>query len=93
MEELINDGCDVNIAVDGIPLVLYASETGKVKSLDLILKKGLDWRKFIANCKEDGTIKKNEGSPSYSVKVRSKEKELPVNWLELAVDNEPSRLK
>ena len=56
MIELINDNCDINIAVNGIPLVLYAYETNKIKSMDLIIQKGLDWKRFVGNCRNEGVI-------------------------------------
>ena len=50
----------------------------------MMLDKGLDWKRFISNCKEDKTIKKSEGSIFYSVKDSR-----GVNWLKLIVDQEP----
>ena len=82
MKELIEDGCDINIAVNKIPLVLYALEKGKQEALNLILEKGVDWDQFISNCKKDGTIKKIEGI-HYNVKDLEK-----INWLKFIVDKE-----
>ena len=85
---MILDGCDINIAVNQIPICLYASLSGKVRSLNMMLDKGLDWKRFISNCKEDKTIAKTEGSIFYSIKDSQ-----GVNWLKLIVDHEPVNVK
>ena len=54
----------------------------------MMLDKGLDWKRFISNCKEDKTIKKSEGSIFYSIKDSQ-----GVNWLKLIVDHEPVNVK
>ena len=59
-----------------------------MRSLELILKKGLNWEQFIYNCKLEQIIKKSGSSVSYGVKDAEGQ-----NWLKRIVDSEPRNLK
>jgi len=50
-----------------------------------MMDKGLDWKRFIANCKADGTIEKTEGTYYYNVKDIN-----GTNWMKHIINNEPS---
>ena len=49
-----------------------------------MMDKELNWKRFISNCKVDGTIKKTEGTYFYTVKDAN-----GINWFKLIIDNEP----